>query len=148
MKEILDRKELDELFKEIESLLKLPSIIEVTPAEISRIQDDATRNTMERKFYLINELFITPLLTLLNKCVNVVNSTQGYACDYSPYSLVQRMRLISKELLIYGYDTNYLKTLLPKTVEEVNERIKVIESRQAFKVIESKNPNVGYRKSA
>ncbi len=148
MKDILDKKELDQLFKELDSLFRLPSIIEITPAEISRIQDDATRKSMERKFYLINELFVTPLLTLLNKCVNSVNSKQGYTCDYTPYSLIQRMRLISKELLIFGYEPEYLNTLLPHTVEEVNEGIKAIESRLAFQVIESKNPTARYRKSA
>lgn len=148
MAEILNVKELDKLLKELDKAFKLPSIIDITPLEISRIQDDATRNNMERKFYLINELFIVPLEKLLNKCINSVNLKQGYTCDFSHYSLIQRMRLISKELLIYGYDSKSLSMLIPHTVEEVEERIKEIEARRSYKVVNIKNRNSIYRKSA
>ncbi len=48
MTEIMNQKEIDELLKELELAFKLPSIIDITPNEISRIRDDATRRKMER----------------------------------------------------------------------------------------------------
>lgn len=143
----ITQKEVDELLKEIELAFKLPSIIDITPQEISRIHDNATRRDMQRKFYLINELFIAPLEKLLNESIASVNK-EGYSCNYSPYSLKQRMRLISKDLLIYGYKPEYLCTLLPTTVEEVDRRVKEIEASRAFQVIDSKKTNTSHRKIA
>lgn len=148
MTETLNQNDIDKLLKQVDLLFEMPSIIDITPAELSRIRDDETRRNMERKFYLINELFIAPLQAVLNKCTNAVNSKQSYSCDFSAYSLIQRMRLISKELLIFGYQPSDLRTLIPHTVEEVNEKIRKIESYRAFRVIDSKNPNIGYTKSA
>lgn len=144
---MLSQEDIDKLLKEIELAFKIPSIIDVTPAEIACIRDDATRKSMERKFHLINELFITPLQKLLNKSVLEVNH-ESYSYDYSPYSLTQRMRLIAKDLLIYGYKSSYLATLLPHTVEEVEKKAKEIESRQSFQVIDAKKQNTNQRKIA
>ena len=143
----ITQKEIDELLKEIELSFKLPSIIDITPTEISLIRDDATRRDMQRKFHLINELFIAPLEKLLTEAITSVNR-EGYSCNYSPYSLKQRMRLISKDLLIYGYKPSYLCTLLPTTVEEVNRRVKEIEEHRDFQVIDSKKINSSHRKIA
>lgn len=141
----ITQKEVEELLKEIELAMILPSIIDITPDEILCIEDNATRETMQRKFYLINELFVVPLQKLLNKSINAVNK-ERYSFDYSSYSIKQRIRIIAKDLLIFGYKPADLCTLLPHTVEEVDRRVKEIEARRALRVINSKKTNTNQRR--
>lgn len=141
----ITQKEVEELLKEIELAMILPSIIDITPDEILCIEDNATRETMQRKFYLINELFVVPLQKLLNRSINAVNK-ERYSFDYSSYSIKQRIRIIAKDLLIFGYKPVDLCTLLPHTVEEVDRRVKEIEARRALRVINSKKTNTNQRR--
>ena len=141
----ITQKEVEALLKEIELVFRLPSIIEITPKELSSIEDNATREMMQRKFYLINELFVVPLQKLLNESISAVNK-KSYCFDYSTYSLKQRIRLISKDLLIFGFKPADLCAFLPQTVEEVDRRVKEIEARRALRVLNSKKSNIDQRK--
>ncbi len=149
MTDILTQSEVDKLLKEIELSIQLPSIIDITPAEIANIRDNATRKNMERKFYLVNELFVMPLNNLLNEHMKSVNPKSGYFYDFSSYSLKQRIHMISKYLLLYGYAPSYLNDILPHTVEEVDKKVKEFEeNNQIIQVIDSKSTMKENRKIA
>ena len=97
---------------------KEPSIIEITPGQIKRIEDENLRSEQLKLFYDADFAYVKPLEGLLNHIIS--HSTTNYSYDLSNLSIVDRLGKIEKRLLEYGCTSDDIVKLVPKTIEEVN----------------------------
>lgn len=117
---VINQGDIDELFRQLECTNLIPSIIELRPAEIKRIDNPFDREDVLKKFNIVNDLFVGPLLRLVSEHEKRVNSHRKYyVMDLKNYSIQERMRFLVRLLLKYGYKKEQLVDLLPRNVEDV-----------------------------
>lgn len=116
---IMSNDDIQNLLNEIENMEKEPSIIEITPDQIKRIEDENLRSEQLKIFYDVDFAYVKPLEGLLNHIISK-HSTTNYSYNLSSLSIVDRIGKVERRLLEYGCSTDDIVKLVPKTTEEVN----------------------------
>lgn len=119
MSELLSQEEIDDLLKQLELATILPSIIEIKPSEIANVKDLIEREKLQVQFNSVNELYVKPLERLIN-FMNSRSSSLKYTYGFSDASILERLHILERDLLVRGYTKEQVINLVPQNTEEVS----------------------------
>lgn len=128
MNGLLNQAEIDELLNQLSREALMPSIIEIKPDEIDKINDIVERNKIKRNFEYTNELYVKPLAKLLGTYYSQKNkSSILMITNMGDFSIIERINAYRRALLPLGFTNEQLVELVPKDKEEVNLLVSAME---------------------
>lgn len=123
---LLNQEEIDKLLNQLSHEAKMPSITEIKPSEINKIDNTVERNKIQSQFKYVNALYIEPLRKLLlayckMKKIAPINP------NINDLSIIERINIFQLRLLPLGFTSDQLLELVPKDTEEVNLLVSAME---------------------
>lgn len=125
MGELINTEELEQILNSLLANIN-NSIIDMTPAEISLIEDEKEKRDLLLKYKMVNEIFISPLEKLLNVILSKSNKIK-YSYDLRNLSIKQKIIILRKALVSMGCNIDNLMAFVPNNIEDVN---KIIEAKE------------------